>query len=451
MNKALCWIRRDLRSYDHHALSVATQIYDQVDVIFVFDEFILSKLLDKKDARLTFIIESLQCLEKKGLSIHLVYGKPQELIPKMAEKLKVKCVLCNRDYEPYAKKRDDLVAKNLKNLGIEFEQFKDHVMMEKHEVLTQSRGIYKVFTPYKNQWLKVFNDQGQNTSTFNVNLKKISSFKNEFSTLTYDWHKALGFIPSPPVLKGGEDQALKKIALFKNKLSNYKKNRDIPSLDGTSSLSVYIRHGNISIREMVRLALTENSEGSQVWLSEIIWRDFYQMILETHPYVAKSSFKKEYDQIKWLGSRDHFKAWCEGQTGVPIIDASMRCLNATGLMHNRLRMIVASFLCKILLIDWRLGEEYFAQKLLDFDLAANSGGWQWSSSSGCDAQPYFRIFNPYTQSEKFDEDGTFIKVWCPELSTLSKKEIHRPTQITPIVHYETQRIKALSMYSAIKS
>ena len=192
-------------------------------------------------------------------------------------------------------------------------------------------------------------------------------------------------------------------------MHRYQEDRDFPSVEGTSLLSVYIRHGNLSIRDMIRTARSESNQGSQIWLSELIWRDFYQMILDSHPHVVKESFKREYDKIKWPGKNDLFQAWCEGQTGFPIIDASMRCFNETGMMHNRLRMVVASFLCKILLVDWRKGEEYFAEKLLDFDLAANNGGWQWSSSSGCDAQPYFRIFNPYTQSEKFDGEGIFIK------------------------------------------
>lgn len=201
---------------------------------------------------------------------------------------------------------------------------------------------------------------------------------------------------------------------------------------------------------MIRAGSARRTQGAKVWVSEIIWRDFYQTILDAFPHVATGAFKAEYDKIKWLGTAQNFKAWCDGQTGFPIVDAAMRCLNETGLMHNRLRMVVASFLCKTLLIDWRKGEHYFAEKLLDFDLAANNGGWQWSSSSGCDAQPYFRIFNPYSQSEKFDPKGEFIRQWVPEVSHLSDKEIHRPAMMKPIVSYETNRVRCLDMYSVVK-
>ncbi len=464
MTNALCWLRRDLRLHDHHALSKATQTHSEVDLVFIFDTNILEKLTDKNDKRLSFIYESLieieKTLQKTGKSIHILIGKPEEEIPKLALKLGVSDVYCNRDYEPYAKKRDELVAKKLKSQKIDFHQFKDSVYYEKHEVLKNDGTVYKVFTPYKNKWLEIFFNQGNVPNDYEVNLKKIKKWENSNSIATTDFYKKLGFNPSSSPLKAGTKEALLLLKNFEKKISDYTNDRNYPAINGTSNLSVYIRHGNISIRDMIRTSKESKSDGAATWLSELIWRDFYEMILDTHPYVEKESFKREYDLIKWPGKADLFKAWCEGQTGFPIVDAAMRCLNETGMMHNRLRMIVASFLCKILLVDWRKGEKYFAEKLLDFDLAANNGGWQWSSSSGCDAQPYFRIFNPYTQSEKFDENGEFIKLWCPELKSLDKKSIHaphkngllKPAQYPdPIVNYEAQRLKCMDVYSVVKS
>lgn len=455
----LCWIRRDLRLHDHAALSEALN-EGETTVAFVFDSHILDKLSNKSDKRVTFIMQSLEELEKelqkKGSSLVILYGKPEEEIPKLAKELKVSNVFCNRDYEPYAKERDQKVSKKLNSLGIGFDQFKDSVFFEKHEVLTGSDGIYKVFTPYKNKWLDTFENNGKIISNFECNLKNLRKFSNKKNILDHDWYKTIGFEENLPELTGGTKAALKRLKHFDDRISDYKEARDYPAKPGTSLLSVYIRFGNLSVRDMLRAGVVHGSEGSKTWVSEIIWRDFYHMILDAFPHVAKSSFKPEYDKVEFLGTQKDFKAWCEGQTGFPIVDAAMRCLNETGMMHNRLRMIVASFLCKILLVDWKKGEAYFAEKLLDFDLAANNGGWQWSSSSGCDAQPYFRIFNPYTQSEKFDSNGDFIGVWVPELAGLSKKEIHKPDILkiknypAPIVNYEVNRKRCLVMYDAIK-
>lgn len=454
----MCWIRRDLRLHDHHSLSKALDA-GETTLVFIFDSYILGKL-EKKDKRLTFIAQSLQdmekVLQKKGSSIVIRYGKPEEEIPKLAEELKIDTVFTNRDYEPYAKKRDDLVSKKLKALKIGFETFKDSAFFEKHEVLKDDGGIYKVFTPYKNKWHQKFKEDGKIISDFGCNLKNLRKFENKKNILDHDWHKEMGFEEDKPLLTGGTSHALKRLTKFDDQINEYKEARNYPAIEGTSLLSVYIRFGNLSIRDMIRTSFAHKSEGAETWLSELIWRDFYIMILDVHPQIEKSSFKPEYDQIKWLGSNSDFKAWCEGKTGFPIVDAAMRCFNQTGMMHNRLRMVVASFLCKILLVDWREGEKYFAQKLLDFDLSANNGGWQWSSSSGCDAQPYFRIFNPYTQSEKFDSEGAFIRDWVPELLKLNKKQIHRPDNALcpdyphPIVNYEKNRVRCLEMYSVIK-
>lgn len=456
----LCWIRRDLRLHDHAALSSALE-NGETTLVFVFDPHILDKLKDKEDRRVTFIYQSLQEIEselqKHGSSLIIKYGNPEDVIPKLAQELKVETVYCNRDYEPYAKERDSKVGKKLKSFNIRFEQFKDSVFFEKDEVLTGSETVYKVFTPYKNKWLENFVSQGKVISNYECDLKNLRKFKNPESILTTDWYKKIGFIETPALLPGGTKHALKRLHHFESVIDDYKTARDFPAIEGTSLLSVYIRHGNISVRDMLRVGTSHKSIGAQTWVSEIIWRDFYQMILDAFPYVEKGPFKPEYANIKWPGTQADFLAWCEGSTGFPIVDAAMRCFSATGMMHNRLRMVVASFLCKTLLIDWQKGEKYFAEHLLDFDLAANNGGWQWSSSTGCDAQPYFRIFNPYSQSKKFDPQGDFIRQWIPEIAHLSAKEIHQPDEmkapdyVRPIVSYEANRRRALMMYSVVKN
>ncbi|HXH73479.1 MAG TPA: deoxyribodipyrimidine photo-lyase [Bacteriovoracaceae bacterium] len=435
--KSICWIRRDLRLHDNAALSFALN-QGEVHLVFIFDTHILDKLKDKRDARVTFIYQSLMEIQTKA-SLHFLYGKPEEEVPKLAQRLKVSHVFSNRDYEPYAKARDAKVKAKLKSINIEFEQFKDSVVFEQHEVLTNTGGIYKVFTPYKNKWLHLFEQNNRMVPNYKCNLKNLARFDQRIMTLS-----EIGFIEAPPHLTGGTKPGLKRLKKFADVINDYAEARNFPFKEGTSGLSPYLRFGNLSVRDMVRSA----SDGT--WLSEIIWRDFYQMILDIHPHVTKGPFRPEYNQIKWKGDPKHFELWCKGLTGFPLVDAAMRCLNQTGLMHNRLRMVVASFLCKTLLIDWRKGEEYFAQKLLDFDLASNNGGWQWASSSGADAQPYFRIFNPYTQSEKFDPDGIFIRKWCPELAHLSNRDIHKGLNI-PIVSYQNNRIRCIDMYNAALS
>jgi len=459
MTKALCWIRRDLRVHDHAALFHALKAHDEVEIVFVFDSLILDKLKEKSDVRVTFILQSLQDIErtmnKHGGSLRVLHGDPTELIPEAAKGCAA--VYANRDYEPYAKKRDAAVEKKLKTQGIEFHAFKDAVIFEAPEVLNGSGSIYKVFTPYKNKWLETLAAQDNQVSDFTAPLKKIRQWKNPESVGSFDWHKKIGFNETSPVLTGGTTEALSRLKKFAIPMAKYHETSNIPSIDGTSNLSPYIRHGCLSVRDMVRAGLSQKNEGAAIWLSEVVWRDFYHMLLDTHPHVEKESFKRDYDKIKWRGKQEWFEAWCEGRTGYPLVDAAMRCLNQTGMMHNRLRMVTASFLCKTLLIDWRQGERYFAEKLLDYDMAANNGGWQWSSSTGCDAQPYFRIFNPYNQSEKFDADGVFIREWIPELSDIDSSEIHNPSPMLapdyprPIVVYEKMRAEALDMYSVVKS
>ncbi|MES2616125.1 MAG: deoxyribodipyrimidine photo-lyase [Bdellovibrionota bacterium] len=462
-NKSIHWFRRDLRLEDNRALYEACLNSNEVIPIFVFDTNILNKLKAKDDKRVTFIYETILELKNEllnlGKNFLILYGDPTIEIPKAAKKLNVNCVYTNKDYEPYAKSRDHTVEKILQKENIQFLSFKDHVIFEEKEILNASGSPYKVFTPYKNAWLKKL--QPQHLSKFNPDLKKItqhSGLENKIIELAN-----IGFKKATLIVKPGKVGAAEQLEQFSLKIKNYDINRNFIDLDGTSKISIYMRFGIISIRELFRYANSFPSKGADVWKSELIWREFYPMILSEFPHVENNTFKEEFNSITWSGKEEHFLKWCEGQTGYPIIDAAMRYFNETGWMHNRLRMIVASFLTKDLLIHYKKGEEYFAQKLLDFDLAANNGGWQWCASTGCDAQPYFRVFNPETQSKNFDPQGSFIKKHCPELSFFSEKYIHAPHTASekeqnkakciiginypfPIVVHDKQRLKAIEMF-----
>lgn len=465
MKKGLVWFRRDLRLHDHAALASATKSCDQVHCIFNFDPQILSKLEDKSDSRVQFIHDSLVEIQRQltplKASIEICYGKPEQEILRYAKDNEIHDLFVNRDYEPKAKTRDEAVQKILAQHKINFHSFKDSVVYEARRTLKDDGTPYKVFTPYMKRWLTLLAEDGFEVQNYKCDLSKLVKTKN--SIASKDWMKEIGFVPSTPYLKAGTEAAIKQLDAFKRKISAYTKMRDYPAADGTSMMSVYIRHGNISVRDLVRAAQSGSSDGHHKWLSEVIWREFYQYILDQFPQVEKQAFRPAYDQIKWRGGKKELEAWKNGETGFPIIDAGMRCLKATGTMPNRLRMVTASFLCKTLLVDWRQGETWFAAKLLDFDLAANNGGWQWCASSGVDAQPYFRIFNPYSQSQKFDPDGVFIKTWCPELSNLDEKAIHAPHEMlpmeqqlagciigeeypVPVVDYSKKRVEALAMY-----
>lgn len=464
-SSSLVWLRRDLRLTDHAALSHATRNHESVACVFVFDSQILSGL-DHDDRRLTFIWESLQEIDEelraKGSALIVLQGDPREKIPALAEKLGVDAVYTNHDYEPYAKDRDRRVSEKLHDQGVQFETFCDQVIFEGREVLNGSGKSFKVFTPYKNAWLKKLADQSVRLDEMKVRTDRWTQAKENKPMNGFTLEK-VGFKPAKLWLKPGEAAAKKRLKDFSANIADYKKNRDFPSIDeGTSGLSVHLRFGTISIRQCFRAALEGNglekllkSEGHATWISELIWREFYQMILDQNPRVAEGKcFQLDCEKIKWPGKDEYFQAWCEARTGFPIVDAAMRQFHETGWMHNRLRMVVASFLTKDLLVDWRKGEAYFARHLLDYDLASNSGGWQWSASVGCDAQPYFRVFNPESQSEKFDREGIFIRRYLPELRKLHDKDIHNPAPMwrsqtgypAPIVDHAVQRLKAIELF-----
>ncbi len=421
-NTALVWMRRDLRISDQAALYYALKNHTQVLPLFIFDTEILNKLDDPCDARVTFIHSSLlllkQELEKHGSSLLVLHGNPVEIF----KNLKPAAVYTNHDYEPYARTRDEQVCNILKAGNIPFKTYKDQVIFEKDEVIKEDGTPYTVYTPYSKKWkalCKPFYVQPYPAEKYLHRLKKTEP-------LPFPELADLGFRPSAIPMPE------RKIPI--RIIENYHLTRDYPGTNGTSRLSVHVRFGTLSIRQLVRIALQKNEK----WLNELIWRDFYQMILWHYPHVVNRAFKPEYDRIPWHNDPAHFQAWCEGRTGYPIVDAGMRELNASGYMHNRVRMITASFLTKHLLIDWRWGEAYFAKKLLDFDLASNNGGWQWAAGSGCDAAPYFRIFNPELQTLKFDPQLAYVKKWVPELNT--------PAYPKPIVDYAWSRQRALEVY-----
>jgi deoxyribodipyrimidine photo-lyase len=435
-HKSLVWFRRDLRDYDHAALYHALKSSSQVYCVFLFDTEILDQLKDKADRRVEFIWESVQelkaALRAKGGDLIVLHGAAKKEIPKLAKKLQVEAVYSNRDYEPCAIARDLAVASILKQENTEFHQFKDQVIFEQSEVLNLAGKPYGVFTPYKNACLKKLNEFYLSAYPVDANLASLALPNgNQIPTLESMGFKRtnLSNMKLPTGMSGGAQL----FADFTDRISRYKEARDFPAVKGTSYLSVHLRFGTVSIRHLARTAWHIGNAGAATWLNEVMWRDFYFQILCHHARIADGhAFKPEFDALPFPNSQTQFEAWCEGRTGYPLIDAAMRQLNQTGWMHNRLRMVTASFLVKDLLIDWRWGERYFAEKLIDFDFSANNGGWQWAASTGCDAQPWFRIFNPITQSEKFDAQGKFIRKYVPELTKLSDKEIHAPWLIPPL-------------------
>jgi len=451
----LMWFRRDLRACDNTALRAALASGHGVHCAFIFDRAILDAL-PRADRRVEFIHQSLLALdsELRALSGHahagliVRHGVAADELPRLAAELKVQAVYTNHDYEPAAITRDDRVLRALTAMGVAWHSSKDQVIFERSEVLTQGGKPYSVFTPYKNAWLK--------------KLDQSALGAGQDADAATDWRRLAprpaGAREAPPSLQqlgfeptglaqwgiaGGSAAAQALLTDFLRRIDAYDEARNYPAIKGPSYLSVHLRFGTVSVRQLAREALTrmrQGSSGASTWLSELIWRDFYFQILHNFPHVADAqgqshSFRAEYNRIEWEQgpqAQALFDAWCDGRTGYPIVDAAMRQINQTGYMHNRLRMVVASFLTKDLGIDWRWGERYFAEKLNDFDLAANNGGWQWASSSGCDAQPYFRIFNPVSQSEKFDPQGKFIRRYLPELAALPDAALHAPWTARPV-------------------
>lgn len=425
---SIFWFRRDLRLHDNAGLYNALKSGNPVLPIFIFDKNILDKLEDKKDRRVQFIHHTLSEihteLEKLGSTILVKYGAPEDIFPELLDTYNVADIYTNHDYETYALNRDNAVREYAMTEGVGFHTFKDQAILEKDEVLSGAGTPYTVFTPYSRKWKEKVKDESFLKSypneDFSDNFLKTDTI--EMPTLENMGFKEIGgTFPSKIVRE--------------SIVKNYSEKRDFPAIDGTTRISVHLRFGTLSIRELARKA----QDLSETWLNELIWRDFYFNILHHFPHISTgSAFRKEYDKIEWRNNETEFQKWCQGKTGYPIVDAGMRELNTTGFMHNRVRMVVASFLTKHLLIDWRWGEAYFAKKLLDFDFSANNGGWQWASGSGCDAAPYFRVFNPRLQTEKFDKQLEYIKKWVPELNSFDYPQ--------PIVDHDFARKRVLEVY-----
>ena len=426
---ALFWHRRDLRIDDNKGLFEALKQNEIVHPIFIFDKSILDKLANN-DQRILFIYQEIESLKKSyqnlGSDLWVYYGEPSEIIPKIAQELNCSSVYFNNDYEPYALQRDQEIQVSLNKIKIEFIGKKDHVIFEKNEVLKDDGKPYTIFTPYSRKWKANLKEEDLREYSIEKYSRNLVQKQQEEALITLE---EMGF--ESKVLHDFPDR------IAKNEiLKNYHLSRNFPAVKGTSKLSLHLRFGTISIRKLALIAREQN----ETYLNELIWRDFYQMIIFHFPKSAENSFKAQYDKIIWEKNEVHFDSWCTGKTGYPIVDAGMRELNATGFMHNRVRMVVASFLTKHLLLDWRLGAAYFAEKLLDFELASNTGGWQWAAGCGCDAAPYFRVFNPQAQQEKFDKSFEYIKKWVPEYGTSSYPE--------PIIEHKFARERILQRFKS---
>lgn len=422
---SIFWFRRDLRLEDNAALYQAMKGEHPVLPLFIFDQNILDKLA-VDDARITFIYQTIEdlktVLQKQGSDVLVKYGKPESVWPEILKDYEVAAVYTNHDYEPYARERDDNMAEFLRSEKIEFKTFKDQVIFEKGEILKADKTPYTVFTPFFKQWQAKLND-------FYLKAYPTKKYFKNFLKIKH--------LPLPSLKEMGFEVSkleFPKIS-YKDKLDSYAKERDFPALPGTTRIGLHLRFGTISIRKVAKDAIDAKSN---VWLSELAWREFYMMILWHFPYAAFDSFKNQYDKIKWRNDEKEFKSWCEGNTGYPLVDAGMRQLNEIGWMHNRVRMVTASFLSKHLLIDWRWGEAYFAGKLLDYEMASNVGGWQWAAGSGNDAAPYFRVFNPELQTKRFDPKFEYIKKWVPEFDTKKYAQ--------PIVEHKFARERVLKVF-----
>jgi deoxyribodipyrimidine photo-lyase len=424
------WFRRDLRLEDNAGLYHALRAGKPLLLLFIFDRNILDRLENKKDARVSFIFHALHAMKEKlagyNATVHVFYGEPQEIFSSLCDRYETGEVFTNEDYEPYARERDEKIKALLNLKGIGFQSFKDQVIFSKQELLKDDGSPYTVFTAYSHKWKALLNEPGGHFLKAHPVEKYMHNLYQQ-SVGPFPELSSIGFC--------GTDEKFPDVKPNPDLIRAYGKLRDYPGLDATSHLGIHLRFGTISIRR-----LTEEAEKlSDVFLNELIWRDFYHMILWHFPRVGKGyAFKPAYEKIKWINNEKDFAHWCAGTTGYPMVDAGMRQLNETGFMHNRVRMVTASFLAKHLLIDWRWGEAYFAEKLLDFDLASNNGGWQWAAGCGCDAAPYFRIFNPSLQQKKFDPDGTYIKRWLPDYQELGYPE--------PIVEHVFARDRAIRVY-----
>ncbi|HON53439.1 MAG TPA: deoxyribodipyrimidine photo-lyase [Bacteroidales bacterium] len=423
---SIFWFRRDLRLHDNVGLYYALKESKAVLPIFIFDTQILTQLQNPQDVRVNFIyscVEYIQGVCKEfGSSLYVLYGNPIDVFSNLISQFSVVSVYANRDYEPYGIKRDASVELFLTQNGIAFYTFKDHVIFEQDEVVKQDGNPYTVYTPYAKTWKMKFSQMQLQSYTSEQLLSHL--FKT--SVIPIPSLDSIGFSPTSVC------SHIPQIPV--DCIQNYHKTRDFPAIEGTSQLGVHLRFGTVSIRELVCIAIQHN----HVWLNELIWREFFSMILYHFPQVVHANFKSQYDSLQWINNEEHFQRWCDGETGYPIVDAGMRQLNETGFMHNRVRMITASFLCKHLLIDWQWGEAYFAQKLIDYELSSNNGNWQWAASTGCDAVPYFRIFNPYEQTKRFDAEYLYIQKWVPNYNS--------STYIKPIVEHSFARQRALQTY-----
>jgi len=486
----LVWLRRDLRAHDHAALCQALRQCQRVWCAFVFDTDILQPLLERglqADRRVEFIHESLIDLDEQlralgrsngieGVGLLLRHGRACEQIPRLAVQLGVQAVFVNHDDEPAALARDARVRGELAHQGVLLHSHKDHLLFERRELLNQSGQPFTVFTPYKNAWLRALHEEQLRPHPVERHADALAPCPDG-NAAGVPSLESIGFARTnlrALKIRTGSRGALALLEDFLERIEHYQQARDFPALKGPSYLSVHLRFGTLSIRQAAAAAYglhLHGQAGASTWLSELIWREFYHQILAHFPHVVERAFKPAYERIRWehgKGAQAHFQAWCEGRTGYPLVDAAMLQLNQSGYMHNRLRMVVASFLCKDLGLDWRWGERYFADHLIDFDLAANNGGWQWCASSGCDAQPYFRIFNPVLQSEKFDPQGKFIRRYLPVLAGLSTAALHAPWKAqpaeldavglvlgrdypAPLVEHASARARTLARYAVVKA
>ena len=419
MKISIFWYRRDLRLEDNTGLFEALNENENVLPIFIFDDSILDEL-PEDDARVNFIYESLSKINKQlnnhNASLQILKGQIDDVWEKLVTTYDVQKVYLNKDYEPYAIKRDQKIKEFLNSKGIEMKTFKDQVIFEEDEIVKADGKPYTVFTPYKRKWLEKFTK---------VNLNLIANFDN--------FYKKIIDFPSLNQL-GLKNSSLKVKKYSLKNVSTYSETRNFPNLDSTSYLSPHLRFGTISVRQII----TELKNKSETFLSELIWREFFMQIIFHFPHVVTKNFRPKYDGIQWVNNKEDYDNWCQGKTGYPLVDAGMRQLNETGYMHNRVRMVTAGFLCKHLLIDWRYGEAYFAKKLLDYELSSNNGNWQWAAGTGCDAAPYFRIFNPIEQLKKFDKTLTYTKKWVKDFDTLEYPK--------PIVDHKYARNRALEAY-----